>query len=130
MATTRYLGIDYGISRIGLAVADAETRIAFAHGTIDSKNFLESLGKIIREENVDAVVIGELGNAGKGKRSFEAREIGEMIGNSLRVKVFYQEEMFSTKMAENNLKEAGVKGIKRLDNQEAARIILQSWMDK
>jgi len=48
----------------------------------------------------------------------------------LGVQVKYQEEMFSTKMAQDSLKEKGAKKIKELDNQEAARIILQSWLDK
>lgn len=128
MSVKKYLALDYGKSKIGVAIADSEIRIAFAYGTINNKDFIMSLGDIIRKENIDAIIIGELGNAGKGEKSFEAREIGERIEKELKKEVFYQEEMFSTKMAENNLKEKGVRGIKRLDNQEAARIILQSWL--
>lgn len=130
MPIKKYLCLDYGKSKIGLAIADSETKIAFAYGTIDAKNFLASLGGIVKKENIDSIVIGELKNAGESNNSFEAQEIGEKIGKELGIEVSYQEEMFSTKMAENNLKEAGVKGIKRLDNQEAARIILQSWLDR
>lgn len=130
MSVKKYLALDYGKSKIGIAIADSEVRIAFTHGTIDNKSFMEKLGKIIQGEGIDAVILGELGNAGRGEKSFEAREIGEGIEKNFKIKVFYQEEMFSTKMAENNLKEKGVRGIKRLDNQEAARIILQSWLDR
>lgn len=126
-----FLGIDYGKSKIGLAVADSEIRIAFAYSTIDNnKNFLDVLGKIIEIENIDQIIIGKLDNAGTGKKAFEAEEIGEKLKEEFKIPVDYQEEMFSTKMAENNLKERGAKKIKKLDNQEAARIILQSWLDK
>ena len=130
MEAKKILGVDYGVSRIGLAIADSETRIAFAYGTIDNKNFLKEIGGIIEKENIETVVLGKLKNAGAGKKAFEAQEIGEKISRELKVEVSYQEEMFSTKMAENNLKEAGVKNLKSLDNQEAARIILQSWLDR
>lgn len=130
MLVKKYLCLDYGTSKIGLAVADSETRIAFAYGTIDAKNFLASLEEIIKRENINSIVVGELKNSGEGNRSFEAQEIGKKIEKALNIEVSYQEEMFSTRMAENNLKEKGVRGIKRLDNQEAARIILQSWLDR
>jgi putative Holliday junction resolvase len=127
----RYLGVDYGQSKIGLAVADSEIRIAFAYSTIDNdKNFLDVLAKIIEIENIDQIIIGKLDNTGAGKKAFEAEEIGESLKKEFKIPVSYQEEMFSTKMAENNLKERGAKKIKKWDNQEAARIILQSWLDK
>ena len=131
METKKYLGVDYGISKIGLAIADAETRIAFAYKTIENgKNFLEDMGRIIESEGIDTLVLGSLGYAGEGRKAFEAEEIGEKIRKSQGIRVEYQEEMFSTKMAEKNLKERGMKNIKKNDNQEAARIILQSWLDK
>jgi len=37
--------------------------------------------------------------------------------------------MFSTKMAHFNLKKQGKKEIKKYDDKEAARIILQEWLD-
>lgn len=130
MSVKKYLALDYGKSKIGIAIADSEVRIAFAYGTIDNKGFIGNLGRIIQGEGVDAIIVGELGSTGRGEKSFEAREIGEKIEKEFKIKAFYQEEMFSTKMAEDNLKEKGVRGIKRLDNQEAARIILQSWLDR
>ena len=125
------LAIDYGKSKVGLAVADSETKIAFAHKTIDNdKNFIENLKKIVKDEQVDRIIIGKLNYAGENKKVFEAEEFGKLLEKELGIAIEYQEEMFSTKMAENNLKEAGAKKIKKLDNQEAARIILQSWLDR
>jgi len=38
--------------------------------------------------------------------------------------------MFSTKMAQANLLEKGMKNVGKFDDQESAKIILQSWLDK
>ena len=114
------LGIDYGKSRVGLAIADTETRIAFGYGTMKNDNDLQQkLAKIIEKENISKIIVGKTSNSIKNKIP--------RFGN---IEIEYQEEMFSTKMAERNLKEKGMKKIKKYDDREAARIILQSWLDK
>ena len=54
--TKFYLGIDWGGKRIGLALADSETRLATPFKTIAS---LEELLEVIVEERIDVVVLGE-----------------------------------------------------------------------
>ncbi|HEX7586544.1 MAG TPA: Holliday junction resolvase RuvX [Patescibacteria group bacterium] len=129
--TKNYLAIDYGKSKVGLAVGDSEIAIAFAYKTLDNdEKLMENLRKIIKEREISQIILGELGMPGGQKESFDAQKIGAEMEKELGVEVGYQEEMFSTKMAQNSLKERGMKKIKELDNQEAARIILQSWLDK
>jgi len=126
-----YLGLDYGTAKVGLAVANSEIRIAFAYSTADNdKNFLDTLAKIIEIEEIDQIIIGKLNHTGANRQAFDAEEIGTKLNKEFKIPVEYQEEMFSTKMAENNIKERGGIKIKKLDNQEAARIILQSWLDR
>ena len=48
----------------------------------------------------------------------------------LGISVEFFDEMFSTKMAHANIKMRGGKNIAEFDDQEAARIILQGWLDK
>jgi RNase H-fold protein (predicted Holliday junction resolvase) len=38
--------------------------------------------------------------------------------------------MFTTKMAQFNLRERGMKHVSKHDDVEAARIILQAWLEK
>ncbi len=124
------LGIDFGKAKVGLAMAEMETKIAFAYGELENDSqFFDKLGEIIKKEGIGRIILGELGFEGGNKKSFEIREIGEKINKMLEVEVEYQEEMFTTKMAEANLKEKGEKNIKKSDNAEAARIILQSWLE-
>jgi putative Holliday junction resolvase len=56
----RFLGIDYGTKRIGVAISDENHTLAFPKEIIqnDSK-ILGKLGEIIKKENVKEIVVGE-----------------------------------------------------------------------
>lgn len=51
----RYLGVDWGEKRIGLAQADSETKIALPFTTVSS---LSELLEIIIAEEIDTIVLG------------------------------------------------------------------------
>lgn len=133
-----FLGIDYGKADVGLALADEETKIAFIYKTLkNDKNFLQNLTEIIEKENVKTVIIGipqynikYNADLVKSQGDNGARKLGKFMEENLKVEVEYQNEMFTTKIAQAKLIEKGVKGIKRYDDQEAARIILQEWLDR
>ncbi|MFA4817574.1 MAG: Holliday junction resolvase RuvX [Parcubacteria group bacterium] len=131
---SHYLGIDFGTAKIGLALADMEMEMAFIYQNIaNDKKMLENLAKIVEKENIKKIIIGKSGKlAGSNvaQKSFNIEEIGKKIEKELGVPVLYHEEMFTTKMAQDNLKERGEKNIKKYDDREAARIILQDWLDK
>lgn len=125
-----YLGIDYGKSDVGLALADEETKMAFIYKTIkNDKKFLQNLAEIIKKENARVVIIGIPSYVNKQEVVYEVEKLGKFLEENLKVEVEYQNEMFTTKMAQANLIERHVKGIKRFDDQEAAKIILQEWLD-
>jgi putative Holliday junction resolvase len=130
--TSHILGIDFGAAKVGLALADSETRIAFAYGTIkNDKNFLAKLEEIIAKEGVGGIVLGRLGVlGGLGKSGVDTASIAKKIEGETGIRVEFQDEMFTTKMAQDNLIAKGARGIKKFDDQEAARIILQSWLDR
>lgn len=126
-----FLGIDYGESKIGLAIADSETRIAFAYGTIaNDKNFHKNLLAIIKKEKIDKVIIGIPSRINREEVEYAGEKLGEYLKNIEKIPVEYQNEMYSTKIARENLKEKGMRNINRFDDEEAARIILDSWMGK
>lgn len=60
----KWLGVDYGLARTGLAVSDPEERLAFPLATLrledypDRKEFLAALAERIRIEKVGGVVMG------------------------------------------------------------------------
>jgi putative Holliday junction resolvase len=130
--TKQILAIDYGASKVGLALADSETRIAFAHKTLkNDKDLFQNLAEIIKAEDVKALIIGIPAYINKEEVEYAGETLGKKLKELLPfVEIFYHNEMFTTKMAQNNLIEKGIKGIKKYDDAEAARIILQSWLDK
>lgn len=151
--TSRVMAIDYGKAKVGLAMADMETKIAFAYNTLENnEKFLDNLIEIIKKEGIDKIIIGipeynlsnchpELDSGPKNRKigcrnkfgmtkCIEYEKLGQKLKEKINVEIEYQDEMFTTKMAEDKLKEKGIKNIKRFDDQEAAKIILQDWLDK
>jgi putative Holliday junction resolvase len=127
----KYLGIDWGSSKIGLALADGETKIALSYRKLENnrKTILDEIKEIIIKDGINVVVIGVPMYLNQEKAVAMGERFGQEIKNMLDVKVVYQNEMFSTKIAEQNLKEKGMKKIKRFDDAESARVILQSYLD-
>lgn len=126
-----YLGIDYGEAKVGLAIADSETRIAFAYGTLtNDKNFYKNILAIIKKEKIKKVIIGVPSRVNKKETEYAGEKLGEYLKNIEKIPVEYQNEMYSTKIARENLKEKGMKNLNQLDHKEAARIILDSWLGK
>lgn len=56
----KFMGIDYGTKRIGIAVSNEEGTIAFPRATIaNDAHTLESLMNLIEEAKIQAIVIGD-----------------------------------------------------------------------
>jgi putative Holliday junction resolvase len=126
----KILGIDFGQSKIGLALADTETRMAFAYDTLtNDQKFQEKLSEIVAKENVEKIIIG-IPSYINSKEESAGEKLGKIIEKELQISVEYQDEMFTTKMAKSNLIESGAKAVDKNNDAEAARIILQSWLDK
>lgn len=125
-----YMGIDWGESKIGLAIADEETRIALALENI--KNDSKTSGKIkgiIMKKNISEIIIGRPFYLKNEKIPYGGDKFGEMIKKETGLPIHYQNEMFTTKMAQKNLIERGDKSVGKSDDKESARIILQDWLD-
>lgn len=126
-----YLGIDWGASDVGVSFAESETRMAFPLPTLpNDRNLLRALGGIIAGHDIGTVVIGIPSHMNREEVLYEGERLGREIEKMFSVRVAYQNEMFTTKMARENLKERGVRHLARFDDAEAARIILQEWLDK
>ncbi|MEI7750351.1 MAG: Holliday junction resolvase RuvX [Candidatus Moraniibacteriota bacterium] len=126
-----YLGIDWGMSKVGIAFADAETRMAFSVCVLkNDKTLFFRLEELFSEREIGTVVIGIPGHTSRSGEVYEGEKFGEVITRKHpSIHVGYQDEMFTTKMASANLRERGIRNIARFDDQEAARIILQEWLD-
>ena len=60
MTKGRFLGIDYGTKRIGIAISDENGRLAFPKEIIlNDQNTFKKIGDILKKEEVSEIVIGE-----------------------------------------------------------------------
>ena len=128
-----YLGIDWGLNKTGLAIADDELKIATTLPETLTEQVIFEIEKL-RAKYVDmAVVFGNLNQAEQfAESNIEMQEQKNKLLKkikSLGIKVFLAEEMLTTKMAQQNLLESGKKMVSKQDNSEAAKIILQGWLD-
>ena len=56
----KFLGIDYGTKRIGLAISDDGGQIAFPKEVLlNDINIFKNIGEILKKEKIDEIVIGE-----------------------------------------------------------------------
>lgn len=139
----RKLGLDVGDKTVGVAVSDPLCIVAQGIGTIDRVGIRKDTGKIldlVKEYECDTVVIG-LPISLDGTDSIQTEKVREfrtMLENKLRstslqnVKLEWQDERFTTKIAEQVLIMADVKrnDRKKVIDKQAAVIILQSYLDR
>ncbi len=129
------LSIDYGDKRIGLAISDKEKKLASRFLTVKNKSIKDSvlkISKIASDEKAEKIIIGlPIGLKSKSEQTQKTRNFINRLRKELSIPIIEINEVFTSKMAEKNLRDAGVKGKKLKDiiDQEAARIILQEYLD-
>lgn len=139
----RKLGLDVGDKTIGVAVSDELDITAQGVTTLDRVGIRKDAGKVmdyVREYDCDTVVMGLPINldGSDSVQTEKVREFRTMLENKMRssgmadVKVEWQDERFTTVIAERVLMEANMKRKSRKEvvDKQAAIIILQSYMDR
>jgi putative Holliday junction resolvase len=131
----RYLAIDYGTKRTGLAICDAAETIASPLTVLyGQKELLNKITKIVETENVDAIVLGlPLNMSGtESSQTKLALKFAEQLKDRLSVPVHLQDERLSSFGAEEKLAPAEFtsgKRKKRVDAVAAAEI-LESYLEQ
>ena len=126
----KYLGIDYGTKRTGIAISDSSARLSVVKETISSsvqKAVIERIKNIVVEEKVDSIIVGmPLNLSGEKTETSEmvARFI-EKLRNHVTIPVQTTDERLTSQMAEKILR-----GINKKErDQVAAQIFLQNFLD-
>ena len=123
----RYLGVDYGTKRTGVALSDADGTIAFPNEVLDGdkQTTIRALKKILSAEGAQKIIVGlPVSLQGEEtKISNEVRTFAAELHRELGVPVELENEMLTTKIAGEHTER------ERIDAASAA-IILQSYLDK
>lgn len=132
----RYLGLDVGDRRIGVALSDETGTLASGLSTLERvgpRKDLREIRRLVDAHDVGEVVVGLprtlVGEVGPQAR--KVLEFAEALRPVVRVPVVPWDERLSTVMAERALVEADVsrKGRRKMVDKVAAVLILQSYLD-
>jgi putative Holliday junction resolvase len=130
----RYLGVDYGSKKIGLALSDETGAMGFPHSIIaNTPRLVDEICALIAKENIGAVVIGESRNLEGGENPIakHARTFGTQITERAGVPVFFESEVFTSAQArrapEKEMKSRTPKRHVAVD-ASAAALILTSYL--
>lgn len=145
----RYLGVDYGTKRIGVALSDENGKMAFAYSVIvniGAEKVLAKIKKICAENSVGKIVLGKSLNY-KGEPNPIMEEIERFkagLEKETNLPIIYQNETLTSAEARRPLsgerKRPPILSKKRSPEKEkkarmkvdasAAALILQGYLDK
>lgn len=122
----KYLGVDYGLKKIGLAISDGQ--IASIYKVLNVSGLEDALRKVkevIKKEKIEQVVIGvpESGNSKKIVLKF-IQQLSDLIS------VIKVDETLSSQNAKKLMMDLGVnKKDREKEDAYSAALILQNFLD-
>lgn len=132
----RIIGLDYGDSRIGVAVSDRLGMTAQPVGALSEKTWsqqLEKLAQIVAEYDAECFVIGmpRNMNGSIGPRGEVTRKFSQLLKERFGLPVYEWDERLTSVAAHRALSEGQVRGTKKKGKVDmlAAVFILQGYLD-
>ncbi len=133
----KYLGVDPGESRVGLAISDPDGKLAMPLSVLheaDRQAQVDAILQVAKEQDAEAIVVGMpytlRGDVGPSAERVQAHV--ELLKQNTALPVHTWDERFSSGIAENVLLQADVSraGRKQHIDKLAAAIMLQSFLDR
>lgn len=125
MFRMRYLGIDYGKKRVGLALSDVEGKMAFPSAVVaNNADLIQAIDQIVKQEAVAAIVIGHSKHTDGSDNQLQTA-IETFITDltlHLGLPVHLEPEQYSTQEAKR------VQGKTDMLDAAAAAVILNSYL--
>lgn len=134
----RVLALDLGSVRIGVAVSDAGGTLASPRTVLARTGDLvqdhRRLAALVAEEEAELVLVGlplSL-DGGEGPAAVAARAEADALSAVLDVPVVLHDERLTTVTAHRLLAERGLdaRARRKVVDQAAAAVLLQSWLDR
>ena len=133
----KYLGVDYGDKRTGLAECDISGLIAGGIGTISEGGMRKTAQKVAEEaekRSCKKIIIGLPKNmdGSEGPRADVIKAFGALLAEITAIPIDYYDERMSTMAAYRYLDGAGTFGKKRkgVIDTLSAEVILQNYIDR
>ena len=128
----RILGIDHGISNIGLAIGDDETFLASPFDTIKETDLdaqVNAIEQIILDEDIEEVIVGLplTLEGGESKQTETTLTFINQLCGTLSIPVIREDERLSSSFGQKMRQQ---EGSLYDDHSLAAMAILQTYLDK
>ncbi len=122
----RWLGVDPGQRRVGIAACDPDERVAVPLEIVPASAAFPAIRSIVLREGIRGVVVGLplLLDGREGEATRLARRLGDRIERALKLTVEYEDERFTTVAAERE------DGGDEPRDDIAAALILQRFIDR
>ncbi len=130
----KFLGIDFGLKRIGLALSDSQGKVVLPFTTLkNSKGVENRIKKLVEERKIEAIVIGLPKDLKNNSTSMtqEVEKFAKKLKKILNIPIYFQDEKLTSFEAEERLKHAGIplKKGKKIIDQLAAVEILEDFLN-
>jgi putative Holliday junction resolvase len=125
-ASMKYLGIDFGTKKTGIAISDEAGTMGFPHAVKPTDpRLLDDLALLIKEKGIDAAVMGESTDFGgqENKVAAQARGFADDLSARTGIPVHYEPEMFTTQAARRLPDGSRMEGSPDVDASAAALIL-------
>lgn len=122
----RWLGVDPGGARVGIAICDEDERIAVPVEIVPASVAVPAIRTIVQREGAGGVVIGlPISLDGVERASaIAARKLGERVRRTLGLPVEYEDERMSSVAVERTA------GRAKPSDDLAAAFLLQQFIDR
>lgn len=124
----RWLAIDSGEVRVGLAISDIKERVVVPLEIVPATVAFPAIRSIVNREQISGVLIGLplLPSGDEGDAAVRARRLGNRIARSLDITLVYEDESYTTQAANARNREAG--RAKGPGDDLAAVILLEQFL--
>lgn len=133
---SRFLAIDFGLKRIGIAISDPFKIFATSLTTLqNNRDLINNLSDIIKEKNIELIVLGIPSDKENSKTSIvkDVKAFKEKLLNKFNLKIVEWDETYTSVIAEKRINESVIKKKHRreksLIDMNAAAVILQEYLD-
>ncbi len=131
----RILALDFGLKRTGLAITDENNIIASGLKTVDSKDLLSELHRLVAGKKVGTLVLGEPKRLNNTPTHIteNVHILFEVLKKEFPLlHIVLYDERFTSKMASHAISMSGMTKNKKQDkaliDEVSATILLQSYM--
>lgn len=130
----RYLGIDLGDKRVGIALSDEDGTFASPHEVVQrtgDRAVIARVAQLVRTLDVSVCVVGlPLHMDGReGPEAEHARSFAARLSDKTKRPVELWDERWSTVAAERAMRESGHRRRKQAVDAVAAALLLQAFLD-